>query len=57
MIHEQELHEQEMLMTDKLHKEEIAHKEAQLVTMRGYLLKKIEIVEKLNSIGEKELNI
>lgn len=53
LIHEQELHEQEMLMTDKLHKEEIAHKEAQLVTMRGYLLKKIEIVEKLNSIGEK----
>ena len=53
LIHEQELHEQEMLMTDKLHKEEIAHKEAQLVTMRSYLLKKIEIVEKLNSIGEK----
>ena len=53
LAHEQELHEQEILMADKLHKEEIAHKEAQLVTMRSYLIKKIEIVDKLNSLGEK----
>lgn len=53
LAHEQELHEQEIQMTDKLHKEEIAHKETQLVIMRSYLFKKIEIVEKLNSIGEK----
>lgn len=42
-------------MADKLHKEELIHKEIQLSAMRNYLLKKIEIVEKLNSIREKEV--
>ena len=42
-------------MADKLHKEELAHKETQLSAMRNYLLKKIEIVEKLNSIREKDV--
>ena len=42
-------------MADKLHEEEVAHKEAQLSAMRNYLLKKIEIVEKLNSIKEKDI--
>ncbi len=55
LAHEQELHEQEKLMVDKLHKEELAHKEVQLSAMRNYLLKKIEIVEKLNSIREKDI--
>lgn len=55
LAHEQELHEQEILMADKLHKEELAHKETQLSAMRNYLLKKIEIVEKLNSIREKDV--
>lgn len=35
---------------------ELAHKETQLSAMRNYLLKKIEIVEKLNSIREKDVN-
>ncbi len=55
LAHEQELHEQKILMADKLHKEELIHKEIQLSAMRNYLLKKIEIVEKLNSIREKEV--
>lgn len=55
LAHEQELYEQEILMADKLHKEELAHKETQLSAMRNYLLKKIEIVEKLNSIREKDV--
>ena len=52
LAHEQKLHEQETLMLDKLHKEELAHKEVQLATMRSYLLKKIEIVGKLNTIDK-----
>ena len=55
LAHEQELHEQEIIMADKLHEEELAHKEVQLSSMRNYLQKKIEIVEKLNSIREKEV--
>lgn len=43
------------MMADKLHKEELAHKEVQLSAIRNYLLKKIEIVEKLNSIREKDI--
>ena len=55
LVHEQEMHKQEIMMADKLHKEELAHKEVQLSAMRNYLLKKIEIVEKLNSIREKDV--
>lgn len=55
LVHEQEMHKQEIMMADKLHKEELAHKEVQLSAMRNYLLKKIEIVEKLNSIREKDI--
>lgn len=55
LVHEQDMHKQEIMMADKLHKEELAHKEVQLSVMRNYLLKKIEIVEKLHSIREKEV--
>ena len=54
-IYKQDMHKQEIMMADKLHKEELAHKEVQLSVMRNYLLKKIEIVEKLHSIREKEV--
>lgn len=55
LVHEQEMHKQEIMMADKLHKEELAHKEVQLSVMRNYLVKKIEIVEKLNSIRENDV--
>lgn len=46
--HQKELHAKEMIMTEKLHKEEIFHKEIQLNTMRKYLLNKLEVINKLN---------
>lgn len=55
LAHEQEMHKQEIMMADKLHEEELAHKEVQLSVMRNYLLKKIVIIEKLNSIKEKDV--
>lgn len=41
-------------MMEKLHREELSHRDAQLSVMRKYLLKKIEVVEKLNSIAPNE---
>lgn len=35
-------------MIEKLHQEELLHRDVQLSVMRNYLLKKIEVVEKLN---------
>ena len=45
---------QKQQMQEKIHQEEISHKEVQLSLMRNYLQKKIEVVEKLNSIAPNE---
>lgn len=53
-VHEQEIHNQKQQMMEKLHQEELSHKNVQLTVMRNYLQKKIEIVEKLNSAAPNE---
>lgn len=43
---------------NKLHEEELRHKEIQLSTMRGYILKKVSMAQKLEKIkGNKEKNV
>ena len=54
MEHEREVHLQKQQMQDKIHQEELSHKEVQLSVMRNYLQKKIDVVEKLNSIAPNE---
>ncbi len=54
MNHEREMHRQKQQMQEKIHQEELSHKEVQLSVMRNYLQKKIDIVEKLNSIAPNE---
>ena len=49
IAHEQEIFSQKQQMMEKLHQEELTHRDVQLSVMRTYLLKKIEVVEKLNS--------
>lgn len=49
IAHELEIFNQKQQMMEKLHQEELSHRDVQLSVMRNYLLKKIEIVEKLNS--------
>lgn len=49
MVHEQEIFSQKQQMIEKLHQEELLHRDVQLSVMRNFLLKKIEVVEKLNS--------
>lgn len=50
LAHKKEMYQQQKEMMEKLHQEELAHKEIQLSCMRKYLLSKIEVIEKLNSI-------
>lgn len=49
IAHEQEIFCQKQQMMEKLHQEELTHRDVQLSVMRTYLLKKVEVVEKLNS--------
>ena len=49
IAHEQEIFSQKQQMMEKLHQEELSHRDVQLSVMRTYLLKKVEVVEKLNS--------
>ena len=49
IAHEQEIFSQKQQMMEKLHQEELSHRDVQLSVMRTYLQKKIEVVEKLNS--------
>lgn len=49
IAHEQEIFSQKQQMMEKLHQEELSHRDVQLSVMRNYLQKKIEVVEKLNS--------
>ena len=49
IAHEQEIFTQKQQMMEKLHQEELSHRDVQLSVMRTYLLKKIEVVDKLNS--------
>lgn len=51
MEHERVVHLQKQQMQEKIHQEELSHKEVQLSVMRKYLQKKIDVVEKLNSIA------
>lgn len=53
--HEREIYCQKQQMLEKLHQEELSHKEVQLSVMRNYLQKKIEIVEKLESICHNQV--
>lgn len=53
--HEREIYCQKQQMLEELHKEELLHKEVQLSVMRNYLQKKIEIVEKLESICHNQV--
>ena len=54
MEHEREVLLQKQQMQEKIHQEELSHKEIQLSMMRNYLQKKIDVVEKLNSIVPNE---
>lgn len=54
MEHEREGLLQKQQMQEKIHQEELSHKEIQLSVMRNYLQKKIDVVEKLNSIVPNE---
>ena len=54
MEHERELLLQKQQMQEKIHQEELLHKEIQLSVMRNYLQKKIDVVEKLNSLVPNE---
>lgn len=49
IAHEQEIFCQKQQMMEKLHQEELTHRDVLLSVMRTYLLKKVEVVEKLNS--------
>ena len=49
IAHEQEIFSQKQQMMEKLHQEELSHRDVQLSVMRTYLLKKVEVVEKINS--------
>ena len=57
ITHEQQIFSQKQQMLEKLHQEELAHRDVQLSVMRNYLLKKIEVVERLNSVpnGSKHI--
>ena len=54
IAHEQEIFSQKQQMMEKLHQEELSHRDVQLSVMRNYLQKKIEVVEKLDSIVPNE---
>ncbi len=49
IAHEQEIFSQKQKMVEKLHQEELSHRDVQLSVMRKFLQKKIEVVEKLNT--------
>ncbi len=49
IAHEQEIFCQKQQMMERLHQEELSHRDVQLSVMRTYLLKKVEVIEKLNS--------
>lgn len=54
---QRELYEKEKMMAEKLHQEELAHKAVQLNMMRNYLVRKIDIIEKLNHIKSEGKHI
>ena len=54
IAHEQEIFSQKQQMMEKLHQEELSHRDVQFSVMRNYLQKKIEVVEKLDSIVPNE---
>ena len=54
IAHEQEIFSQKQQMMEELHQEELSHRDVQLSVIRNYLQKKIEVVEKLDSIVPNE---
>ena len=54
IAHEQEIFSQKQQMMEKLHQEELSHRDVQLSVIRNYLQKKIAVVEKLDSIVPNE---
>lgn len=50
LSNEQKLYQQK----EEIHQKELSHKESQISIMRNYLLKRIEIVEKINTFHQKE---
>lgn len=55
--YEQRMHKKEKLMTERLHKEEVSHREIQLTTMRNYLVKKIDVIMKLENMKNAKKHI
>ena len=56
LAYEQEMYSQKQYMLEKIHQEELSHRDVQLSVMRNYLQKKIEIVEKLNTLASSNDN-
>ena len=54
IAHEQEIFSQKQQMMEKLHQEELSHRDVQLSVIRNYLQKKIEVIERLDSIVPNE---
>lgn len=54
IVHEQEIFSQKQQMMEKLHQEELSHRDVQLSVIRNYLQKKIEVIERLDSIVPNE---
>lgn len=50
VTYEQQLREEEKRMAEEIHKRELAHKEAQIDIMRQFLVRKIEILDKLEAL-------
>lgn len=50
VAYEQQLREEEKRMAEEIHKRELAHKEAQIDIMRQFLVRKIEILDKLEAL-------
>ncbi|SEA47378.1 hypothetical protein SAMN05216455_107210 [Segatella bryantii] len=48
---------EKLLQEERIHNEEMQHKEIQLSTMRSYLLKKINIAQRIEKIRENKKNI
>lgn len=52
--YEREIYEKEKELAEKFHSKEIEHKEIQLSSMRNYLMKKVNVINKLRSANNKE---
>lgn len=53
-VHEREIMQLEFEMKEKLHEEKIRHKEQQITMMRNYVLKKVDVAEKIASLQDSD---